>query len=105
MIDLIGLDVALVLLVEDPGWKVAARATCLRAPERRSGREFSLTVLDRVKGEQRTFYQDLRQLNPSESLLHVNAVVASPILGLQDPGTGAAGRVGPAPSPDCPGVG
>jgi sigma-B regulation protein RsbU (phosphoserine phosphatase) len=90
MVDLIGLDIALVLLVEGKGWRELARAARPELPtERPATREYSHTILGRVVTERRTFYQDVRPLDAQKSGLPANAVVASPILGLQDDVVGA----------------
>ena len=90
MIELIGLDVALVLVLHGAKWKVVARSS---RPEDdadpRSGRDFSHTVLNQVVAERRTFYQDLSALKAHESLVQISAVVASPIFGLEDDVVGA----------------
>ena len=86
LIDMIGLDVGLVLLRGDKGWQVAARAARADGDDRPSvgGREFSQTVLAQVLAGKQTFYQDLALMKSQESLMSVDAVVASPIFGLQD---------------------
>jgi serine phosphatase RsbU (regulator of sigma subunit) len=90
MIDLIGLDVALVLVRDSKGWRELARAARPDLPtERPAGREYSHTVLGRVVAEQRTFFQDIRPQEAQKSLLPANAVVASPVFGLEDNVVGA----------------
>ena len=85
MIELIGLDVALVLVRPGANWKVVARSS---RPDydadAHSGREFSLNVLNKVLAERRTFYQDLGELRGAESLRDVSAVVVSPVFGRDD---------------------
>jgi adenylate cyclase len=90
MIDLVGLDVGLVLLYARGAWQVAARA----APDDDgqqvgAGREFSQTVLRQVLAQKQTFYQDLSKLSAHESLASVDAVVVSPLFGLEDEVVGA----------------
>src|SRR6185437_6416043 len=82
VVTLVGLDRGLVLLHRDSGWQVQARY-----PEDASysGREFSLTTLERVERERRTFFHrtDLTP-SPTESLQGVESVVASPIFDSRD---------------------
>jgi sigma-B regulation protein RsbU (phosphoserine phosphatase) len=90
MIDLIGLDVALVLLRDNQGWRELARAVRPELPaERPATREYSHTVLGLVVEKQLTFFQDIRPVDAQKSLLPANAVVASPIFGLEDDVVGA----------------
>ena len=91
LVDMIGLDVGLVLLHGDKGWQVAARAAREDGDDRPAGggREFSQTVLRQVLAEKQTFYQDLALMKSQESLKSVDAVVVSPIFGLQDEVVGA----------------
>jgi adenylate cyclase len=77
VVELVGLDRGLVLLRKLGRWMVQARYPEEPAP----GREFSLTMLDRVERETRTFFQSVPATPMSpESLQGVEAVVASPIL-------------------------
>ena len=90
MIELIGLDVALVLVRQGDNWKVVARSSRQEDDaDAHSGREFSVTVLNKVLAERRTFYQDLSELRGTESLRNVNAVVVSPVFGRDDEVVGA----------------
>jgi adenylate cyclase len=91
MIDMIGLDVGLVLLHGAGGWQVVARAARAEDDGRQSpaGREYSQTVLSQVLAEKQTFYQDLSLMNSQESLRSVDAVVVSPVFGLEDEVIGA----------------
>jgi adenylate cyclase len=92
MIDMIGLDVGLVLLHGEKGWRVTARAAREGdddAKRQTSAREFSQTVLAHILDEKQTFYQDLDRMRSQQSLRSVGAVVASPIFGLQDEVVGA----------------
>src|SRR5262245_31506134 len=86
MIDLVGLDRALVLLRHGDAWKVAARAF---RDEGGPGREVSGAVVRHVVAERRTFYQSEVKARQSESLFGVHAVVASPIFGARDEVAGA----------------
>lgn len=81
LVDLVGMDRALVLLRLGDAWKVAARAF---HDEGGSGREFSHTILQRVVEEKRTFFQSGGKMSQTESLQGVQAVVASPILDSAD---------------------
>jgi signal transduction histidine kinase len=77
MVDLIELDRGLVLLRHGDAWKVVARAFRGEGPP---GREFSHTILRFVIDEKRTFFQPAGKVSgQSESLVGVQAVVASPI--------------------------
>ena len=80
VVELIGLDCGLVLLRRDGGWEVAARHA------RGSGRgtELSSTILNRILAERRTFYRAAIEAEGAESLKGVAAVVAAPILGVDD---------------------
>ncbi len=86
LVDMIGLDVGLVLTSGDKGWQVAARAARDEDDDGppSTGREFSQTVLAQVRASKQTFYQDLALMKSQESLMSVDAVVASPIFGLED---------------------
>jgi adenylate cyclase len=92
MINMIGLDIGLVLLYGDKGWQVTARAARDEADRPRpptTSREFSTTILKHVLAEKKTFFQDLDLLDAQESLMSVDAVVVSPIFGLQEEVVGA----------------
>jgi adenylate cyclase len=81
LVELVGLDLGLVLLRRDDHWEVAARY----ATSNSITTHFSRTLLKQVVAQRRTFYQDVQTLpTPSESLRAVDAVVVSPIFGLQD---------------------
>jgi adenylate cyclase len=87
VVTLVGLDRGLVLLLRDGRWHVQARY-----PEEAShyGREFSLTTLERVERERRTFFQTADSLpGNTESLQGIEAVAASPIFDSQDKVVGA----------------
>ncbi len=81
LIDLVGLNRAVVLLRHGDAWKVAARAF---RDEGGPGREFSGAVVRHVVAEKRTFYQSAVKATQSESLFGVQAVVASPIFDARD---------------------
>lgn len=81
LVEQIGMDVGLVLLQKQNGWKVTARhedKVASDSPGLR-GREFSTTVLDRIAREKRTLYQS-HDIPATESLAQVKALVASPVL-------------------------
>lgn len=81
VVEMIGLDVAMVLLRKNDDWVVAAG----HAADDRSSMRYSRTLVKHVFNERRTFFQDLESLaEQAVSLQAVDAVVASPIFGLQD---------------------
>lgn len=76
LVDRIGLDTGAVLMKEGEVWKTVAFA----ARDQRAGaRPISHGLLRRVVKEKRTFYLPVSVLNPTESLLGVQSVVASPV--------------------------
>jgi adenylate cyclase len=81
LVEQIGMDVGLVLLQKQNGWTVTARFAdeAVANGEEPKGREFSITVLDRIAREKRTLYQS-DDIPMSESLAQVKALVASPVL-------------------------
>jgi adenylate cyclase len=83
LISLVGLDIGLILLRREGKWEVVARSAN-DSGFAGYGREFSQTILNQVVSERRTFYQDLGSLTSQESLRNIDAVVASPIFGLQE---------------------
>jgi adenylate cyclase len=88
VVELVGLDRGLVLLRHQDQWLVQARY-----PDEGGevpGREFSRTILERVREERRTFYQSQAPVGSmTESLQGVEAVVAAPIFGSGDEVVGA----------------
>jgi len=87
VVTLVGLDRGLVVLRREGRWMVQARY-----PEetRSSGREFSVTTLERVARERRTLFQAAQSVaNPAESLQGIEAVAASPIFDSHDRVVGA----------------
>jgi adenylate cyclase len=74
MVELIGLDSGLVLLPKDGEW---AHVACY-PPHGDPASLYSRSILDTVRRERRTFYQELQPI--AASLVGVVAVVASPIL-------------------------
>jgi adenylate cyclase len=81
VVEMIGLDVGMVILRKGDEWAVAAG----HAADDRVTMRFSRTLVSHVVSEKRTFFQDLEALAAEAlSLQAVDAVVASPIFGLQD---------------------
>jgi signal transduction histidine kinase len=76
LVDRIGLDTGAVLMKEGEVWKTVAYAT---RDARASARPISHGMLRRVVKEKRTFYLPVSVLNPTESLMGVQSVVASPV--------------------------
>jgi signal transduction histidine kinase len=77
LVELGGMDVGLVLRRTSTGWSVVGRAY---RDEGVPGREFSLTILNRVAEQKRTFYRS--RFSPgsqSESLSSIFSLVASPL--------------------------
>jgi adenylate cyclase len=99
VVELIGLDRGLVLLLRLGRWAVQARYAASDESDSPAGREFSLTMLDRMARERRTLYQAAGTMPPSESLRGVEAVVAAPVLDADDRVVGAiyGSRTGLAP--------
>src|SRR5438132_2239391 len=85
LIDLVGLDRGLVLLRRGTLWEPVARA----GKEQQVGREFSMTILQQLVQERRTFYQSTASGSVVSSLQGIEAVVASPIFDAQDNIVGA----------------
>lgn len=85
LMELIGLDVALVLLRKGDRWEMVAYALAADASP-----HFSRTLLDYVAKQRQTFYQDLGDWTErTVSLSDVAAVVVSPVFGLHDEVIGA----------------
>jgi signal transduction histidine kinase len=77
LVDLIGLDTAVVLLRQGEGWRVVARSF---KDEGAPGREFSMTILNKVAAQRRTMYRErFAPGSLSDSLVNILSVVASPI--------------------------
>lgn len=75
IVDLVGLDRGLVLLRRGDDWETAAS----HMTSTKLGSDFSRRVLAEVLQQQRTFYQGFDDEAWSQSLVGVEAVVASPI--------------------------
>jgi adenylate cyclase len=81
MVELIGLDIGLILMRDAEGWQVAG---CFPVEGGISG-SFSHTLLNQVLAEKHTLYQDANNLPfRPESLTDIEAVVVSPIFGLNE---------------------
>jgi adenylate cyclase len=88
IVSLVGLDRGLVILRRNGRW--AAHARYPDDGAELPGREFSLTIIDKVERERRTFFQSsAAAASTSESLQGVEAVVASPIFDPRDQVVGA----------------
>jgi adenylate cyclase len=88
IVSLVGLDRGLVILRRNGRWGAHARFPDDGAEL--VGREFSVTILDKVERERRTFFQSsATAANTTESLQGVEAVVASPIFDPRDQVVGA----------------
>jgi adenylate cyclase len=89
VVKLVGLDRGMVILRPPRSgtgagaarWMVQARCP---VDANVMGREFSLTILDKVMKDRRTYFQSTAAPSTSESLQGVEAVVASPIFDVQD---------------------
>jgi len=86
VVDLIGLDRGLVLMIKNGRWMVQARFP----DEDVENREFSMSVLGKIAKGRKTFYQSGANLqNESESVMGIEAVIASPIFDKADNVVGA----------------
>ncbi len=80
VVELVGLDRGLVLLRRENDWEVAA----IHATSPKLGSEFSRRVLAAVADQKRTFFESLDEVSLSQSLVGVEAVVASPVFDQQE---------------------
>lgn len=80
LVELIGLDSGVVLLRRGSQWEVVA----FHPPQMPRAKEVSQRILVEVFQKRRTFYQTFQGEAWSQSLVGVQAVVASPILGDND---------------------
>jgi adenylate cyclase len=88
IVELVGLDRGLIILRRQGRW--AAHARYPDDGAELPGREFSVTILDKVERERRTFFQSAATAtSTTESLQGVEAVVASPIFDPRDQVVGA----------------
>lgn len=86
LVDLIGLDRGLVLMIRQGRWMVQARYP----DEEIDRREFSTSVLAKMSAEHKTFYQSGSSLDShTESIMGIQAVIASPIMDNQETIVGA----------------
>jgi adenylate cyclase len=88
VVELVGLDRGLILLRRDGRWLVQAR--CPEGDSEYTGCDFSLTILDRMERERRTFFQSISGApSDSQSLTGVESVVAAPVFDPHDQVVGA----------------
>jgi len=81
LVELIGLDLGMVLLRDKDAWKIAGHHTTSSTVSSR----YSRTLLAHVLQERRTFFQSSADAKlQTESLQSLDAVVASPIFGLNE---------------------
>lgn len=81
-VELIGLDRGLVLIRRRDVWEVIASHSDAKEEGRTKSdnRQFSQRVLLQVLAEKRTFYQSFQDANAAQSLMGIEAIVASPVL-------------------------
>ena len=75
VVNSIGLDHGMVLLLDKHGWRTAAESSHEAGDEL----TFSRSVLQRMQVEARTFYEPVSEMNSPQSLANVDSVVASPV--------------------------
>jgi adenylate cyclase len=80
VVELVGLDRGLVIVRRDNLWEVIAS----HAAGGSDNRQFSMRVLLQVQAERRTFFQSFDEAAVGQSLMGVEAVVASPIFDEQE---------------------
>jgi adenylate cyclase len=80
VVELIGLDRGLVLLRQGDGWSLAGS----HVAHEELGTQFSRSVLAQVVDQKRSFFQGVSQMEGAQSLVGVEAVVASPIFDSSD---------------------
>jgi adenylate cyclase len=85
VVEMIKLDRGLVLLQRDNEWEIMGRHSARDS----QGPLFSRTVLSQVVDQQRTFYRGISQREREESLIGIEAVVASPIFDVEGSVIGA----------------
>ena len=86
VVDLIGLDRGLVLMIKNGKWMVQARFP----DDNGYHREFSMSVLGKMVKEKKTFYQSGSVLqSQGESVSGIEAVIASPIFDIAENVVGA----------------
>ncbi len=81
VVELVGLDRGLVLIRRRDVWEVIASHSAPRESSHTSfdNRQFSQRVLLQVLAEKRTFYQSFQEPSAAQSLMGIEAVVASPV--------------------------
>lgn len=80
VVELIGLDRGLVIVRRDNAWEVVAS----HSRQGSDNQQFSMRVLLQVQSERRTFFQKFDNDNAGQSLMGVEALVASPIFDEQE---------------------
>ncbi|MBI1851325.1 MAG: adenylate/guanylate cyclase domain-containing protein [Planctomycetes bacterium] len=85
VVDLVGLDIGLVLLLQDGEWAVVGQHTSREGDDPR----FSRSILRKVVSERRTFFGTAGEANVLSTLGAMDVVVASPILNEKDEVAGA----------------
>ena len=81
VIELLGMDLGLVLLLRDGAWSIAGSAVS----SDRVAVRYSRTMLDHVVAQRKTFYEDLDTLGAgAASLADIECGVAAPIFGLEE---------------------
>jgi adenylate cyclase len=80
VVELVGLDRGLVIVRRNNLWEVIASHSSAGS----DNRQFSMRVLVQVQAERRTFFQSFDDTTAGQSLMGVEAVVASPIFDEQE---------------------
>jgi adenylate cyclase len=81
LVELVGLDLGMILLRRDGSWEIMG----YHAAHDSVNSRYSRTLLSQVVADRRTFFQDLSTKKvDTESLLDLEAVVVSPIFGIND---------------------
>lgn len=75
VVDLVGLDRGLVIVRKESAWEVVAG----HSREGSDNKQFSMRVLMQVQSERRTFFQKFDNNDVGQSLMGLEALVASPI--------------------------
>jgi adenylate cyclase len=81
VVDLVGLDRGLVIVRQDNAWQVLASHS---KEKNDNNKQFSMRVLLQVQTERRTFFQKLDSNDAAQSLMGLEALVASPIFDESD---------------------
>jgi adenylate cyclase len=80
VVELVGLDRGLVIIRRNEVWEVAANHSAAGS----DNRQFSMRVLMQVQRERRTFFQTFDDASVGQSLMGLEALVASPIFDEHD---------------------